>query len=103
VATIRPRKKQDGSTSYHVMVRLTGFPTRTASLPTRRAAKRWAATIEGEMVEGRHFKDAAARRRTVAEAIDRYLEEEVVNSSRCRHSLPLSNFFRTAPFFLRPR
>jgi integrase len=58
---------------------MAGFPTRTASLPTRRAAKRWAAKIEGEMVEGRHFKDAAGRRRTVAEAIDRYVEEEVPN------------------------
>ena len=29
------------------------------------------------MIEGRHFRDAAARRRTVAEAIDRYIKEEV--------------------------
>jgi integrase len=40
-------------------------------------AERWATTVEAEMIEGRHFKDAAARRRTVAEAIDRYMEEEV--------------------------
>jgi integrase len=59
------------------MVRRTGFPSRTASFPTRRLAERWATTVEAEMIEGRHFRDAAARRRTVAEAIDRYIKEEV--------------------------
>ena len=29
------------------------------------------------MIEGRHFKDAGERRRTVAKAIDRYIKEEV--------------------------
>jgi integrase len=40
-------------------------------------AERWATTVEAEMIEGRHFRDAGARRRTVAEAIDRYMKEEV--------------------------
>jgi integrase len=40
-------------------------------------AQRWATTVEAEMIEGRHFRDATARRRTVAEAIDRYMDEEV--------------------------
>ena len=29
------------------------------------------------MIEGRHFRDVEARRRTIAEAIDRYIEEEL--------------------------
>lgn len=77
VATIRARKKQDGSASFHVMVRRAGFPSRTASFPTRRMAARWATTVEAEMIEGRHFRDAGSRRRTVAEAVDRYMKEEV--------------------------
>jgi integrase len=87
MATIRKRvgrakKLQDGSVqpgrvTYTAMVRRTGFPTRTATFNTRDKAKRWATTVEAEMIEGRHFKDAAARRRTVGEAIDRYVKEEV--------------------------
>src|SRR5688572_11998031 len=87
MATIRKRvgrakELQDGTakpgrTSFHVMVRRAGFPTRTASFATRKLAQAWATTVEAEMIEGRHFRDAAARRRTVAEAIDRYMEEEV--------------------------
>jgi integrase len=77
VATIRERAKADGSPVFHVQVRQHGFPARTASFPTRRQAERWAKTIEAEMIEGRHFRHVEARRRTLAEAIDRYLIEEL--------------------------
>src|SRR5205807_2288810 len=75
--TIRERAKADGTRIFHVQVRISGFPARTASFPTRRQAERWSKTVEAEMIEGRHFRGAEARRRTVAEAIDRYVEEEV--------------------------
>lgn len=77
MATIRERVARDGSRHFHVQVRKTGYPARTASFPTRRLAERWATTIEASMIEGRHFRDVEARRRTIAEAIDRYLDEEV--------------------------
>jgi integrase len=80
MATIRERTKQVSGKSvavYHVQVRKAGYPTRTATFPTKRLAERWAVTIEAEMIEGRHFKDAAARRHTVADAIDRYIREEL--------------------------
>jgi integrase len=75
--TIRERLAADGKKAFHVQVRMNGFPSRTASFPTRRAAERWAKTIEAEMIEGRHFRTAEARRRTVAQAIDRYVLEEL--------------------------
>lgn len=56
---------------------MAGFPARTASFPTKRAAERWAKTVEAEMIEGKHFRNSAARRRTLGAAIDRYLLEEV--------------------------
>lgn len=62
---------------FHVQVRMAGFPARTASFATRRLAERWAKTIEAEMIEGKHFRNVEARRRTVAEAIDRYVREEL--------------------------
>lgn len=62
---------------YTVEIHVQGFPRRTATFSTRRAAERWARTVEGEMADGRHFRDAEARNRTVAEAIDKYIKEEV--------------------------
>lgn len=77
MASIRERKNADGSSSFHVQVRMNGFPSRTTSFPTRRSAERWAKTVEAEMIEGRHFRTAESRRRTIADAIDRYIQEEL--------------------------
>ena len=60
MASIRERKKQDGSSVFAVQVRQRGFPAITATFPTIRMAQRWAKTKEAEMIEGRHF--AAPRR-----------------------------------------
>ena len=76
MATIRERAKGDGTRAFHVQVRMAGYPARTASFSSKRQAARWAKTVEAEMIEGRHFRSAEARRRTLAEAIDRYLEHE---------------------------
>lgn len=62
MATIRERVKANGTRIFHVQVRMTGFPARTASFPTRRQAERWAKTIEADMIEGKHFRSAEARR-----------------------------------------
>ena len=70
---------------------MSGFPTRTASFPTRRMAERWAKTIEADMIEGRHFRSVEARRRTLGETIDRYIEEEIPkkrDGSTSRSNLP---------------
>lgn len=77
MAAIRERIKADGTVIFHVQVRMSGFPTRTASFPTKRAAERWGKTIEAEMIEGRHFRSSESRRRSLANAIDRYFEEEL--------------------------
>jgi integrase len=66
---------------YHAQVRIAGFPARTESFKTKRMAERWATTIEAQMIEGKHFRGVEARRRTLGEAIKRYLEE-VVPSKR---------------------
>jgi integrase len=77
MATIRHRPDRYGKPRFHVQVRIAGYPARTNSFPTERLAKRWATTIEAEMIEGRAFRNVEARRRSFADAIDRYLEEVV--------------------------
>jgi integrase len=75
MATVTKRKNADGTVSYKVQVRVQGFPARTASHKTERAAKRWASTIEASMHEGRHFRGANGRSHTIGNAIERYLQE----------------------------
>ncbi len=77
MAAIRERIGSDGGKSFHVQVRMSGFPARTGSFPTRRLAERWAKTVEAEMIEGKHFRNVEARRRTVGDAIDRYIADEL--------------------------
>ncbi len=75
MATFRTRTGRHGDTTVTCMVRLAGFPTRTETFANKKDAQRWATTVEAEMIEGRHFKDSAGRKRTLAEAIIRYRAE----------------------------
>jgi integrase len=70
MATIRDRGGK-----FHAQVRMAGFPSRTGSFPTKRQAERWAKTVEAEMIEGRHFKNSAGRRRNMTEAAVKYVRE----------------------------
>jgi hypothetical protein len=85
MATYRTRTARDGSTSVHVQVRMTGYPARTASFGNKREAQKWAATVEADMIEGRHFKDAAGRKRTMAEAIKRFRLEVLPLEEKWQH------------------
>lgn len=75
MATIRERKAQDGTTSYHVQVRLKGHPTETASFRRKTDAKKWAQATETAIRDGRHFQAHEAKKRTLAELIERYKRE----------------------------
>ncbi len=77
MATFRERKRDDGTVIFNVQVRQAGFPSRTASFPTRRQAERWAKVTEASMIEGKHFRNVESRRRTFAEAADKYILEEI--------------------------
>ena len=77
MATIEKRTAQDGSISYRVKVRLKGHPVQSASFPRLTDAKRWAASTESAIKEGRHFQKVEAKRHTVADLIDRYQRDEL--------------------------
>jgi len=71
MATIRKRVGKDGSTSYHVQIRLKGYSPDTASFERLTDAKEWAKKTEAEMKAGRHF--GASKRHTFSELADEYL------------------------------
>ncbi len=72
MATIRERKTTTGKTHYQVIVRLKGHPVQRGTFERKTDAKRWATQTESAIREGRHFKGTEAKRRTLAELIDRY-------------------------------
>lgn len=72
MATIRERRNQDGTVTYHAQIRLKGHPPQTASFKRLTDARRWAARTESDIRDGRHFPGTAAKRHTVADIITRY-------------------------------
>ncbi len=75
MGTIRERRTSDGEVRYQAFVRLRGHPREIATFRRRRDAERWIAHTEHEIREHRHFGTSEARRRTLAELVDRYLQD----------------------------
>ncbi len=79
MATIRKRTDKNGTVSYHVQIRLKGSPPESASFERLTDARKWAASTESAIREGRHFKTREAKKHTLAEAIDKYLDNVLPN------------------------
>jgi integrase len=73
MATIQKRKTKDG-TSYRVQVRLRGHPPVSACFERRTDAKTWVQQTEAAIREGRYFPTHEAKRRTLADLVDRQLK-----------------------------
>jgi hypothetical protein len=73
MATIEARHHGDGSKSYRVKIRLRGVQE-SETFDRKTDAKEWAARRETEIRQGLRF---AGTRKTLGEAIDRYLREEL--------------------------
>jgi integrase len=73
MATYERREAADGSVTYRVKVRLKGFPVQSATFKRKTDAKRWAEATETAIREGRYFKSSEAKKRTIGEAIERYI------------------------------
>lgn len=74
MANIEKRSTQNGQTTYRVKVRLKGFPIQSATFERLTDARKWAQQTEAAIREGRHFKTTEAKKHTLGEAIDRYLQ-----------------------------
>ncbi len=72
MANFEKRELKNGQTVHRVRVRLKGHPVEIATFYRLTDAKKWAASIESSIREGRHFKTAEAKRHTLSETIDRY-------------------------------
>jgi integrase len=75
MGSIREYKKEDGSVSYHAEVRLRGNPPQRSVHRTRSLAKKWIQDTESAIRDGRHFKSTEAKRHTLGELIDRFINQ----------------------------
>ncbi len=74
MATIQERKSSDGKTKYRVIVRLKGCSPQSATFDRKTDAKKWAQDTESAIRDGRHFKTVEAKKHTLTEMVDRYIE-----------------------------
>ena len=81
MATIEKRIGK-GGTTWRVRVRRLAGPPLTKSFERKIDAETWARGIESKIDAGEHVATSEARKRTVADAIDRYLE---VTLPRAKH------------------
>ena len=75
MATIRKRATSKGEPRYLVSVRLKGHPPENATFSRLTDARKWAQHTEAAIREGRHFKTTLSKKKTLAQLIDRYIEE----------------------------
>ena len=75
MAAIEERINSKGEKSYRAKVRIKGYPTQTVTFKTKTEAKAWARNTESAIHEGRHFSFSSAKKKTMDDLIDRYIEE----------------------------
>lgn len=76
MANIQEVKGKNGI-KYRVLIRLKGCPAQSATFTRKTDAKKWAQDTESAIRDGRHFKTVESKRHTVADMIDRYIEDIV--------------------------
>jgi integrase len=85
MATIRMRKTGKGESRYLVSVRLKGHPPENATFSRKTDAKKWAQHTEAAIREGRHFKTTQAKKKTIAQLIDRYIADVLPTKPKSLH------------------
>jgi len=77
MAWIQKREKKNGKTTYTALIRIKGYPPLSATFDRLTDAKDWVGQHENKMRRGKKIKDVEARKHTLAELIDRYVEFEL--------------------------
>lgn len=82
IAKLRPKNgkikevvTKTGDKRYHVRIRLKGAPVQCGVFPNVTKAEQWIQQVESSIREGRYFKDAEAKKHSLAELVDRYIKD----------------------------
>lgn len=76
MATFRKRKDGQGRVRYQALIRRAGHAPVVKTFSRSEDAKSWARETERQVEQGAYGAISEAQRRTLAEAIDRYLDKE---------------------------
>ena len=82
MAMIEKRKGTAGAVAYRVRIRRRGYPEYTETFTRKADAEAWAKQVEADLQRGRYLPSNDARRRTVAEMIERYVTEILPHKPR---------------------
>lgn len=82
MASIKERKTKDGKTRYYVQVRLQG-QIQCDRFERLTDAKKWIQDTESAIRSGRHFKTTEAKKHTLGQMIDRYMENVLPLKEKC--------------------
>ncbi len=82
MASITKRTRSDGSIVYRAQVRLKGQEPQSLTFERRTDAVKWIQKTETELRENRFFGTKEGKRKTVSEAIERYIEDPNIVSQK---------------------
>lgn len=82
MAHIQERKTKDGKSHFRVQIRLKGYPITSGTFERRTDARLWVQQTEAAMREGRFFKTSESKKHTLAQLIDRYIENVIPTKSK---------------------
>jgi len=77
MATIQKRTRKNGKVTFTATIRIKGYKPLCATFDRVTDARTWVQENESKMRKGKHIKEIEAKKHTVAELIDRYLEYEI--------------------------
>lgn len=85
MATIQERTKKNGKKTFTATIRIKGYKPLSATFERLTDAKRWIAEYETQMKKGRHLTDYEAKKHTLKDLIDRYIETELPKRNKADH------------------
>lgn len=77
MAEIKKRVKKNGKISYTASIRIKGYPILSATFEKLTDLREWVQDNESKMKKGKHIQTVKARKMTLTDVIDRYLENEL--------------------------
>ena len=78
---IDKRIHKNGTVSYRARVRIKGHPVLSQSFASKTLAMKWKRDAESAVEQGKYQYDRPGSKNTLAELIDRYIENELPSSS----------------------
>ena len=74
---IQKRYKKNGEVSYTARIRVSGYPTMTATFQKKQQAQLWIQDNESKMKLGKHIQPSESKKHTLSELINRYITNEL--------------------------